>query len=124
MTVEEKTAPGMLSPQGWRKVANRVPPNWNVTVADVRDMIHRSAQIMIVMNRMDTELKSGRHKAPTTKEEFANIVKQSQLNLTQEQRIAEVKKMNGAFPGNGFCPCASRKKYKSCCDPKKKRQLW
>jgi hypothetical protein len=59
MSTEEKAKPGLLTPQEWRRVAARVPAQWKVTQGDVRDLIHQSAMLRTVMNRVNTELKSG-----------------------------------------------------------------
>ena len=119
MTTEEKNSPGHLTPQQWRKVASRVAPEWNITHAEVRDLIHQSAMLRVVFNRVSAELKSGRHKPPTSAEGLAAIVAASQETITDAQRKAEAKALQGAFPANQACPCASGKKYKTCCDPKK-----
>ena len=92
--------PGLLTPQQWRRVASRVAPEWNITQADVRDMIHQSSMMRIVMNRVGNELKSGRHKPPTSQADFAAIVAASQETLTADARKAEAKALNGAFPAS------------------------
>ena len=92
--------PGLLTPQQWRRVASRVAPEWNITQADVRDMIHQSSMMRIVMNRVGNELKSGRHKPPTSQADFATIVAASQETLTDAARKAEAKALNGAFPAS------------------------
>ena len=64
----------------------------------MRDLIHYSSMLRIPMNRVAMELKSGRHKAPTTKEEFEAIVRSSQENITPEQMKEEAKSLMGAWP--------------------------
>lgn len=119
MTAEEKAQPGLLWPQDWRRVASRVAPRWNVTSDDVRGLIFGSAMLKIIMNRTASEIKSGRMKVPKTQAELAAALAASQQRLTPEQRKAEAKALNGAFPANQPCICMSGKKYGSCCDPKK-----
>ncbi|ACO61095.1 predicted protein [Micromonas commoda] len=77
MTEEERNDPGMLSPPDWRKVAQRVPARFNIQGKDVANVIHTSAMLRVVMNRVSSALKGG-SKTPTSPEEFAQLVAESQ----------------------------------------------
>jgi len=114
MTEEERNDPGMLSPPDWRKVAQRVPARFNIQGKDVANVIHTSAMLRVVMNRVSSALKGG-SKTPTSPEEFAQLVAESQRTVSREQLVAEAKSLRGAYPNNRPCPCNSNKNYKSCC---------
>ena len=114
MTEEERNDPGMLSPPDWRKVAQRVPTRFNIQGKDVANVIHTSAMLRVVMNRVSSALKGG-SKTPTSPEEFAQLVAESQRTVSREQLVAEAKSLRGAYPNNRPCPCNSNKNYKSCC---------
>ena len=83
MTEEEDNDPGMLSPPDWRKVAQRVPAHFNVQGKDVANVIHTSSMLRVVMNRVSFALKDG-SKTPSSPEEFAQIVQESQKTVSRE----------------------------------------
>ena len=114
MTEEEGNDPGMLSPPDWRKVAQRVPAHFNIQGKDVANVIHTSSMLRVVMNRVSFALKGG-SKTPSSPEEFAQIVQESQKTVSREQLVAEAKSLRGAYPNNRPCPCGSNRNYKNCC---------
>ena len=123
MTEEEKAAPGRLRAPEHRAVAARaaerlsIPGAGFVAPSDVAAMIQHAAMLRIVMGRVSRALKSGAESPPTSVEAFGEIVARSQKRLTREEAKAEARSLDGAFPGNRPCPCASGRKYKSCCSP-------